>query len=168
MIEFMLLAAPRSATTWASNWLTTDTTLCMHDPLWMHHYKELDAINTEKMLGVSCTGLPLFHQWVNKHSARKVILHRNTGEVNTSLASIGLPSLGDEWNGLLEKIDGMHCNWRELFDNPKPIYEYLLQHPFDIDRHAQLKMIEMQPYFAGLTIRKDVTKRLMKEMQACL
>jgi len=27
MINFMIVALPRSGTTWAANWLTTDTTL---------------------------------------------------------------------------------------------------------------------------------------------
>ena len=89
MIDFMLLASPRSGTTWAANLLTTDTTLCLHDPLFTHHYSELDGIESNKRLGVSCTGLCLFPEYVNSHQARKVVLHRDLREINRSLDAIG-------------------------------------------------------------------------------
>lgn len=162
----MLIAAPRSGTTWAANWLTTDTTLCLHDPLWTRHYTELDAIQSSKRLGVSCTGLYLFPEWVNRHPARKVILHRPLPEINASLEEIGLPAVTPESHASLDLIDGLHFNWRDLFDAPRKIYEYLTGLPFDEERHALLLDIEMQPNFAGLKVGRDVTRRLIGEIQA--
>lgn len=164
MIEFMVIAAPRSGTTWAANWLCTDSTHCLHDPLSNIHYSRWDSIKSHKMLGVSDTGIAVFHHFLNAHPARKVILHRDLNEVNKSLESIGLSRLPDQFNGALDRINGMHVDWHDLFDNPKPIYEYLLRRPFDKERHDELKKIEMQPNWAGLTINKDVTKAIVNEI----
>ena len=159
----MVLAAPRSGTTWASNWLTTDTTLCLHDPLWTHHYSDLDKIKSHKMLGVACTGLYLFPDFVNKHPARKIILHRDENEINESLKAIGLPELKNT-EEQLDKINGVHLDWKKIFTDPKTIYEFLTGLEFDKERHELLKEIEMQPNFDGLKVGKEVTAGLMKEL----
>lgn len=163
MVEFMVLAAPRSGTTWASNWLTTDRTLCLHDPMWTHHYSDLDKIQTKKVLGVACTGLYLFPDFVNQHPARKVILHRDENEINQSLNNIGLPSLSNMERDLC-KIAGWHMDWRQIFTEPKLIYEFLTRFEFDEERHELLKQIEMQPNFEGLKVGREVTARVMKEL----
>lgn len=163
MVEFMVLAAPRSGTTWVSNWLTTDTTLCLHDPLWTHHYSDLDKIKSSKVLGVACTGLYMFPDFVNSHPARKVILHRDEKEINDSLNAIGLPSLSNTERDL-NKIVGWHIDWQQIFTEPKTIYEYLTGLEFDKERHEFLKGIEMQPNFEGLKIGKEVTLKLIKEL----
>lgn len=163
MVEFMVLAAPRSGTTWVSNWLTTDKTLCLHDPLWTHHYSDLDKINSNKVLGVACTGLYMFPEYVNSHPARKVILHRDEKEINESLKAIGLPELSNIERDL-NKIDGLHFDWRSVFDEPARIYEFLTGLKFDPERHEILKTIEMQPNFEGLKIGKEVTLKLIKEL----
>ncbi len=60
MLSFMLLAAPRSATAWAANWLTTDTTLCLHELSTRWAMEELDNVPCGKVLGVVCTALALY------------------------------------------------------------------------------------------------------------
>lgn len=166
MIEFMVIAAPRSGTTWAANWLTTDHTLCMHDPLFERHYTDLDHIRSKKRLGVSCTGLFMWPEWLNSHPARKVILHRDLSEVNESLEAIGLPPVAVNTDDILSNIHGIHADWMDLFNKPKSIYEFLLQKDFDSERHAELMKIEMQPNFYGLTINKNVTRRLVDELRS--
>ena len=166
MIEFMIIAAPRSGTTWAANWLTTDNTLCLHDPLWTRHYSELDSIKSLKTVGISCTGIMYFHEFLNKHSARKVILHRDLNEINKSLCDIGLTEMEQKNIDVLSKINGIHRHWTEIFDSPKKIYEYLLELPFDEERHDQLKEIEMQPHFDGLTIGKETTRKFLEELRS--
>lgn len=165
MIEFMLLSAPRSGSTWSSNWLTTDTTLCLHDPLWRYPYQELDRIQSPKMLGIACTGLALFPDFVNAHPARKVILHRDLAEVDASLEKIGLSACSHAWDGVLEKIRGVHIDWQDLFERPKNIYEYLLDRPFDAERHELLREINVQPAFARLSIDRTATSRLIRELE---
>ena len=165
MISFMVLAAPRSGTTWCSNWLTTDSTICLHDPLFTRHYTELDATPTAKARGVACTGLALFPEWVNAHPARKIVLHRDINEINESLEAIGLSEISVDFILKLESIDAIHLPWTDLFEKPKFIYEYLLEMPFDAERHALLKEIEMQPNFEGLTVGQDVTRKLLGELR---
>lgn len=160
----MLIAAPRSGTTWASNWLTTDNSVCLHDPLSRVHYSDWDFIRCNKTLGISDTGIAVFDKFVNLHPARKVILHRDRREIDSSLNSLGVPSLTNIWDGALDKIEGMHVHWLDIFNNPKPIYEFLLQKEFDAERHALLKEIEMQPKWSGLTINKEVTRKIVNEI----
>ena len=164
MIEFMLLAAPRSGTTWAANWLTTDTTLCFHDPLFTYHYTDLDQIKSRKHLGISCTGLSYFPKWVNCHPARKIVLHRDIDEVNESLKKIGLPPVVIEYMNKLASIEATHLPWTDLFERPKFIYETLLELPFDEERHTLLREIEMQPDFERISIGNH-TKRILNEIQ---
>lgn len=165
-VEFMILAAPRSATTWASNWLTTDTTLCLHDPLWRWKKEQLDQLQTRKRLGVACTGLALFPEWVNAHPARKVILHRDLSEVDTSLERIGMTGCSQQWEGVLDRIDGAHLEWTELFSRPQYIYEFLLDLPFDAERWASLREMNVQPHYEAVTVNRSATARLMSELRA--
>lgn len=164
-IQFMLISAPRSASTWAANWLTTDTTMCLHDPLWKWHYTELDAVPCSKVLGIACTGIALFTDWVNAHPARKVIVHRPLEEVDASLVKIGLGLCGKQWEGVLDKIRGAHVPWTDLFVRPQYIYEYLLDRPFDAERHAVLREMNVQPAFAKLSIDRSATSRLIRELE---
>lgn len=167
MIDFMILAAPRSATTWASNWLTTDHSTCLHDPLLKWTKDELMTLESApgKSVGVACTGLALFPDWVNAHPARKVILHRDLCEVDHSLARIGMTPCSAQWDGVLEKIDGIHLDWLDLFRQPRAIYEYLLNKPFDAERWAVLREINMQPNFGSLSINREATQRFMHELR---
>lgn len=160
----MVIAAPRSGTTWASAWLTTDTTLCLHDPLWTRHYSELDAIQSTKTLGIACTGIALFPDWLHQHPARKVILHRELNEVDASLEAIGLPRCSLAWAGVLECVSGMHLPWRALWDSPKQIYEFLLQRPFDAERFNELRQMRIQPDFERVDIDPAHTQRMVRAM----
>jgi hypothetical protein len=167
MIDFMLIAAPRSATTWASNWLSTDTTLCLHDPLLKWTRDELDGIESMKRLGVACTGLALFPEWVNAHPARKVILHRDLSEVDDSLKRIGMTACSAQWEGVLDRIEGIHMPWEAMFDpfQAQYIYEFLLDRPFDPERWAVLREINAQPHFQAVTVNHAATARLMAELR---
>lgn len=117
------------------------------------------------MLGVSCTGLVNFPDWLNHHPARKVILHRPLIEINKSMSDIGLPELNETDVDKLWKINGAHMGWERLFESPEVIYEFLLQKDFDPERHAQLALIEMQPKFSGLKINKEITRILINELR---
>lgn len=167
MIDFMVITAPRSASTWTANWLTTDTTLCMHEPSWKMDCSAFDSIESEKMLGLSETGSIGFHKWAKQHPARKVILHRDIDECSASLQALGFPPLSDYWRTALDGIEGRHYHWQDVWDEAKAkdIYEFLLQREFDAERWRWIKEIEMQPHFAGLTINKGVAARLLKEMR---
>lgn len=163
MIEFMVVGLPRSGTTWAANWLTTDSTLCLHDPLLQYQIEELDEIKSDKTLGVSCTVIGSYYQWLNKHPARKVILHRDEKEVADSLAQIGMDGYIKACD--LSKIEGMHIHWLELFDRPKAIYEFLLRKSFDADRHRLLVDMNIQPNLDRIEINQEATQRFIEDVK---
>jgi hypothetical protein len=80
--------------------------------------------------------------------------------------ALGLPALDDDAEKRLDSIKGVHLDWRDVFDAPKRMYEYLLERPFDEERHAALIGIEMQPQFAGLTINKEAVSKLYNELRS--
>jgi hypothetical protein len=141
-IEFMVLGAPRSGTAWCANWLSTDATLCIHEPLARYKLTELNSLHSFKTLGIACTVLGQNPGFVNKHTARKLILHRDPKEVRESMQKLGIS--GDYDFEALNAIRGMHCHWRKVFMEPALIYEYLLERPFDAERHAELIGLNIQ------------------------
>lgn len=165
MISFMVLSLPRSASTWAANWLCTDRTHCLHDPLWQYHWSELDTIPSNKLLGIACTGLYLFPAFISKHPAKKVILHRPIEEINASLQAIGLLPLPEDSENLLDSIVGLHVQHTELFTAPAKIWKYLFGTTFDAERHTELCNISMQPNFDQLAVNKEVTRKLLTELR---
>jgi len=170
MIDFMVIGLPRSGTTWAANWLTTDATHCVHDPLYTTHYKDWDVLLPHRApgrsVGVSCTGIWRWPEWLNGHPARKVILHRDVNEVRQSLADIGLPPIERTAAQQLGEIQGLHVPYTDLFDPSRAhvIWSYLTDRPFNIARHREISAIEMQPEFSGLSVGHEVTRRLMEEI----
>ena len=104
---------------------------------------------------------------MNSHPAKKILLHRDLHEIESSMRSIGLPAQDlEQGERLLDSIDGLHVEFTDLFDTVKcsKIWDHILNKPFDTDRHKLLVDIEMQPKFSGLTIGADVTKRLVDEL----
>lgn len=167
MIEFMVIAAPRSGTTWAANWLTTGTTLCVHDPLLRMKREQLNDLRSDKLLGISCTTLYQFPEFLNAHPARKIILRRNVHEVNESLAVLGvLPIDVSKTTDLLDSIQGVCVEWTDMFypNTAAPIYEYLTQQPFDPERHYELTKMQIQPEFATVPYNKLVIRELFAEL----
>lgn len=169
MIEFMVLAMPRSGTAWCANWLTTDRTICLHDPLWSHHYSELDGIRVcGRRLGIACTGLALFPEFLAKHKARKVILHRPIEEVRISLAQLGQGPLGDAWVGALDRIEGVHADWQDLYhpEKAKLLYEFLTQRSFDESRYELVRRLNIQMAFEKVEVNTEAAQRLFDELRA--
>lgn len=169
MISFMLVAPPRCGTTWAANWLSTDTTHCLHDPLFMHHYSDWDAIPrpSGKSLGVACTGVFRFPEFLNSHKARKVILHRDEQSIVQSLAALGVPAREGQWEPELRKINGWHCHYSDLFSaaTAMPIYEWLTQRQFDPARHELLRAMLIEPMFGNIPANPEVLQRLQLELK---
>lgn len=157
MIDFIVTGMPRSGTTWVANWLTTDDTLCLHDPLYQYKLDELDTINSNKRLGISCTGMWRFTEFLKTHTAKKLIIHRDIKEINDSLVNeMGVPTVSEDEVESLWNISGLHVSFLDLF-NPvtaKNIYEYLLEKPFDFERHEYLTQLNIQPNFGKISFNK--------------
>ena len=67
--------------------------------------------------------------------------------------------------GDYDRVRPVDDNWREIFERPKAIYEYLLDKPFDAERHEALREINAQPAFAQLSIDRSATQRLIRELE---
>jgi hypothetical protein len=148
VLDFLVLAAPRSGTAWASVWLTGQYSVCYHDPLWDWYFEDLDQLaisHPRELCGVSCTGLANFPDWVMRHPAPKVILHRPPAEVAVSAKKrFNRSAPGELFFRNLDRIPGLHVPWTDLWENAAPIYEHLLHLPFDEKRHALLKGLRIE------------------------
>lgn len=161
MLDFMIISLPRSGSTWAANWLTTDGSLCIHDPLWTIAPRDLDAriaeLGPDRMRGIACTGLWRWPAVIAEHPCRKLILRRDRREVARSLHRLGLPSLPLKADRQLAAIEGTHVDWRSLFDPAaaREIWAFVTggRLPFDAERHARLAAMRIEPNFE--TVQRD-------------
>ncbi len=167
MISFMVLSAPRSASTWAANWLTTASTLCLHDPVLAYAPEELDKLYCDRRLGICCTALALLPDFVNQHPAKKVIVHRERCEVDASLISMGFSALGHAWDGALDRIHGMHVDYAELFDADAAdaIHFELTGERLDRPRHRELCAMYVEPHFGNVRLRPERTRDFRRRVE---
>lgn len=167
MIQFMILGAPRSGTAWAANWLTTERTLCLHDMLFTHTIEDLDVLACNRVLGLADTGLMFFPDWLRSHPAKKVILHRDPKEITTSLKRAGMEVMRFDWRAKLNDINGMHVDWKVLFEGPEIIHHHLFgkEYPFDQERHAVLAKLNVQADFEKIDPDPVVTRRMLERMR---
>lgn len=169
-LHFMILGFPRSGTTWAANLLTTSKTHCVHDPLYRWHYtdidKELANIARSKTVGISCTGLWRWPEWVNAHPSRKVVLHRDTGGVRDSLSKKGLCGFEETDDSALWLINGEHYNYDDLFNVTlaRDIWSYVTTEEFDEVRYAELVRSRVEPTPAAMTGDPELYNRLAFEL----
>lgn len=170
MIDFMIIGLPRSATTWAANWMTTEKVHCVHDPLYHTHYRNWDILSAKfdanKRVGVSCTGIWRWPQFVNSHKAMKLIVHRDLAQVNHELSKLGLPHIEANEAQKLNSLDGLHIKHTDLFDGniAKDVWEHIVGSKFDKERHAALCEYHAQPFFQAIDPDPSVTRQLYNEL----
>lgn len=169
MISFMVLGGPRSATTWAANWLTTDTTVCLHDPLLEYTPARLHKMTFPggKRFGISCTASSLYPEWVNLQKCPKVVLVRDIGEINNSLRSLGLveliPARHEARLAAIEKAMWVPYEYLFMTDSAATIAKHLGV-PFDACRHDILRQMRIEPCWASLNIGKEAAQALIKRI----
>lgn len=169
MINFMILGGPRSATTWAANWLTTDTSVCLHDPLLEYRLEHLQRITFDgKRFGISCTSSLLYPDWVNQQRCPKVILYRDVKEINNSLRALGLVELIESRHmKRLYNIKGAKIvPWEYLFlpTGAKMIADHLGV-PFDACRHDILMQMRIEPHWKRLNVGKQAVTDLIQRIK---
>lgn len=153
MLDFAIIGLPRSGTTWAANWLTTDRSICLHDPLMNYTLEQLAAFSSPgKVCGVACTALWKFPQWVAENVKRVVLIDRDPDDLNDSLCAIGLGSMATEDIEDFLNMDGQRADMAQLFDPlaaPEIWYSLIPSIDFDAQRHELLTGFMVNPYFAG-------------------
>jgi hypothetical protein len=164
----MVLGGPRSATTWLANLLTTDTTLCLHDPLMEHTNVQLEKMQIPgKKIGISDTAVLLWPEWVVKHPAPKVILYRDPAEINASIRALGLTQINPAAHAArLDRLKGIPVYpWKKVF-NAAVAYE-ICRHlgvPFCPYRFEELKKMNVQPHFAHLSVGREAAQELVRRL----
>lgn len=170
MLDFIIVALPRSGTTWAANWLTGDRTFCAHDPLWTLHYSDMDEVVArragQRLAGVSDTAVWRWPEWLNRHPARKLVLHRDIKEVRESLRAAGIPATLDGADAL-SRIEGEHAQWTDLFDadRARVLWAWLtVGLAFDEERHAELAQASIEPRLRAVKRDFALNRRLAREL----
>lgn len=165
----MILGGPRSATTWAANWLTTGETVCLHDPLFEYLPRQLESMTFPgRRFGFSCTSATLYPDWVNMQKCPKVVLVREISDINNSLRGLGL----------VELIPEKHLARLAAVKNAKFVpYDYLFtatgaeiiaKHigvPFDAVRHNILTQMRVEPMWRHLNIGKQAVMDLIARIK---
>lgn len=173
MINFMVLGGPRSATTWLANLLTTDSTLCLHDPLLEHKPPQLDSmIIPGKRIGIADTAAMCNPGWVWAHSAKKVILWRDPAEMNVSLRTLGLQEIPPEkYTKLIQAAPrGVQTYpWQSVFTAPVAgaICRFF-DVPFCRWRFEELKKMNIQPQFTRLPVGREAAQELVRRVQEAI
>lgn len=170
MINFMVLGGPRSGTTWAANWLTTDTSVCLHDPLFEYTCAQLQRMTFAggRRFGISCTASMLYPDWINMQKCPKVVLVRDVGEINASLRSLGLVELipARHEARLAAVKDAMFIPYEYLFmPSRAAIIAKHLGVKFDIVRHDVLMQMRIEPYFRHLNVGKQAVVDLITRIK---
>lgn len=176
MLDFMIIGLPRSGTTWAANWLTAGDVFCVHDPLYKVHYSEWDTNRVHfphpmlyNNIGISCTAIWRFPEYVNAHPANKIVVIRDFDEIQSSLGQIGMPYLNDDAPFQLEDIEAPRVQYTDLFDPERAprIWEKLVGSVgFCPLRHRALCEIHMEPNFDKVQMDFAVTQRLHEELNS--
>ena len=164
----MVLGGPRSGTTWAANWLTTDTTFCLHDPLLEYTVRQLNNMHIpNRRLGISCTASILFPEWVNAQKCPKIFLYRDVEEINQSLARLGLVELEKlKHLGRIDDLKGIPMwTYEQLFipGYARQIAKHLGV-PWDAHRHDLLAQMNVQPAFKTLHVGPEAAQALVKRV----
>ena len=169
-LDFIIVGLPRSGTTWAANWLSTEHSICWHDATGSALPQELEKKpSSKKYRGISCTGAWMWKDWLETHPSPMFILERDHDEINASLVEMGLPPLGESEFAAFEALRGPRVQFTELFTNPRPIWEYLLPDlAFDAERHEELAKMNIQPIDKVQVPDAEYIRRALADLNAQL
>jgi hypothetical protein len=144
-LDFIVLSYPRSGSTWVANWLTTDRSLCLHDPfaLGMPDAWPVDA----RIRGIACTGAPLLGDWLDGYTCPVAIIERDRADCDASLKGIGYA--GNVPSARLDAMAGYRIAFDDLWreDAARALWAHLLPTlAFDAIRYRLLQTMQVQPH----------------------
>lgn len=168
MMRFAVVGLPRSGTTWAANWLTSDGVLCLHDPIATHAPATLPGLDLGRPFGVSCSGLWAWPDVLRDLEAAGVPvlrLVRDPVESNAELCALGLPALPDWLQSRFDRGPGLSVPFADLWNEAgaRRIWSYLRPGVrFDVERWAMLRDIQVQPILARMTICQETDEAVTR------
>jgi hypothetical protein len=146
MIDFMVLALPRSGTAWVANLLTTDTSLCIHEAFMDHSIDDLDTRSYDGLLGIAETSAFIRVDELNLHSAKKLIIDRPFDEINNSIVKLGFKAMPSYSADLMIQLKGCRIAYKDLFNYEimSEAYYYLLRKELNQERHKMLCQMNIE------------------------
>lgn len=145
MIDFMIIALPRSRTTWLSNFLITDKTFCFHDPLAeMSSYHEILNLRTNRQItGIADTGIAWFD--LSIFPCKKLIIERDLSTVNAEMsAMLGMDIDMSDLSARIASIEGLRVKFEDINERLEEIWTYCTRLPYDALRGNYLKNMNVQ------------------------
>jgi len=169
VLDFIVVGFPRSGTSWISNWLTTDDTICLHDPLNFLYPRQIERLEyTGKRVGICCTGSWLLPEWVNKQGVRTAVITRDRDCRAASLSRFGFHPLPEELETRASKINGLRFDFDDLWyqREAKALWEYLMPgKPFDLLRYNMLRDLNIQPRSSFSTFDPAIAEAVWSEIE---
>lgn len=163
-LDFIVLGLPRSATTWIANWLTTDRTLCLHDPFAMGE-PETWPVDYRRR-GICCTTAYVLPGWLNAYHCPIAVIERDPATCDASLAKLGLPGT-TSFRDRFETARGARFEFDALWNEgaARALWEYLLPSsiPFDALRWRLLKDMHIEPYWKGWMVDVPTLTKVVRE-----
>lgn len=150
--------------------MTTDTTICLHDPLLEYTLPNLQRLTFSdgRRFGISCTSSVLYPDWVNAQKCPKVVLYREVSEINRSLRELGLVELIESRHLVrLSNIKGaLLVPYEQLFTQTgaRAIAKFL-KVPFDAARHDVLMQMRIEPHWKRLNVGRQAVIDLIQRIK---
>ena len=163
-LDFMVLGLPRSGTTWLSNWLTTDRTLCLHDPFSRALPERWPKDHRRR--GISCTGAYMLPKWLAKQHCPTVVITRDRAACDASLAKMGLPAITDDMVAALDAVQAPRVAFADLWNEAAAMRLWKRLVPgvaFDAPRYRQLRELNVQErnWTPDWNVMREVVKRYL-------
>jgi len=164
-MKFQVIGLPRTATTWAANWLTDNDAICYHDPLSYKTIDELKEFKPDFDWGISCSASWIAPKWLNGYDCPRIILDRDPDEIDDSLIKLGLPVLTDEMIDKFFALSGPRIYYTDLFDpiSAREIWKHLRGTEFNEERHKILCEMHIEPEFSKWHPDLSIITKLMIE-----
>ncbi|HJV24556.1 MAG TPA: hypothetical protein VJ673_02670 [Aromatoleum sp.] len=165
--DFAILGLPRSGTTWAANWLSDGSAICLHDPEQDHAPEDILRLNLGRSFGISSSGLWAWPDVIARLECPVLILDRDPGESDASMQRLGLDPLPSWAHDRFAGIKGLRVphEWLWRVGGARAIWNYLRAgKEFDVLRWRELARVRVEPVIEKIRLC-DGTRAAMRSIQ---
>ena len=145
---FCVFSLPRAGSTWVSNWLSSGSSICWHDPIATAGPKEIEhwASWQDRPAGICCTGTWLDASW--RPQVPILLLERDRDAVNRAMTAKGLPELPGWVFERWAELPYDRVTLPQLMNEriARRVHSKLLPSlAFDLARYHELQRMNVQP-----------------------